>query len=382
MEEEKDVKLNEDTAAFTDLMSRSERREWERARQEEINKQLDDEKESIVEVIKDVSEDKKESKKDKKRRQKEENKNKNSNESENKIVDEIIKDEEPIKLIDEIDDDSELEAKTNELNVGELSKTQSIPIITDEMKESLFYDMDNLKENNKSFNPIPLLGIGLIVSFIYFIYLVFVSDCNINSFLIINGSILLLTILIFCITTLVNKKAMKVFTIINLILIICFIGFNILSIFNWHWFDNTDKEKIVDNSNNNKDNNPIDNAVETSYLCSNKENSIEVNIKEKNGYITHLKRIEVYENKSIAEEMKSYFEDTLGFSATLSEETLLTEYNFDALDINQYKIMIKTFNDAFTIETDFSYITNDKIGYVKYKEVELAEFTCIKKEAN
>lgn len=379
MEEEKDVKLNEDTTAFTDLMSRSERKEWERVKQEEINGQLDSSKDNKTEAIDEI----KESKKDRKKRLKEDNKRKHEgiDSNEKKIIDEIIKNEEPLKLIDNKDEMIEVDAKTNELKVGEISQTQSIPVIAEKMKEPIFDDVD-INDNDSEFNPIPLLGIGLILSLIYFIYLVFVSDYNINTFLIINGSILLVTILFFCITTLVSKKNVKIFAIINLVLIICFISFNVLSIFNWNWFDKTEPKKTISKNSNDNKKDDDEKVIETSYLCSNKENSIEVTIKEKNGYITYIKRIELYENNSIAEEMKSYFENKPGFTATLSDETLLTEYNFDMFDINQYKIMIKSFNDAFTLETDFSYISNDKIVYTKYKEVELEGFTCIKKEVN
>lgn len=353
----------ENTDSFVDLMSRSERKEWERNKKHNIEKDNTIDNNTINENGNEKDE-KKESRKDKKKPVKD--KKIELNDHVKVEADNIIKDNEPLKPIEE--DENEIETRTADLSVGELGKTQILDI-----KEEMFEDEDISKQ---SLSPIPFLTLFIIGSFAYLIYIILKSSYNDSIFLFINCGILLFIIIVFGITTICSKKYIKWFTIVNIIMFICFILFNILSILNWNWFEDSKK-----NANDNEKNasNVEKKMVINNYSCTTAENRIQVNLTETNGYVTNLQRIEIFENESIAIEMKTYFENTDGFMATLNEETLTTEYNFNILDTNQYKIMTKAYNDSFTLETDFSYIENDKIIYSKYKEVELVDFICTKK---
>lgn len=322
MKDKKKKKLYDENS-FTDLMSRSERKKLER-----------------------------------------EKNNENTLEDQSKI-DSIIKDNEPLTpIVQDITDD---EHKTSELLIGELSNSKIINSLE---------DIDEEEKISNPLSPIPFLFIFVIGCFLYFIYLIIFSDYNNNLFLYINSGFLLLIIIFFGITNICNKKYIKIFTAINIILFFSYIVFNILSIINWSWYQ---KEDNINSKNNDNISDTKKEDIVNTYICTNNENSIQVNITTNNEYIINLQKNQIFENESIASEMKTYFEDKNGFAAVLNKNSLITEYNFNIIDINEYKLMIKNYNDTFTIDTDFSYITDNKILFSKYKEIELKDFKCTKK---
>ena len=376
MDEEKNI-IEEETEAFTDLMTRSERKEWERTKQLEIDEQMKQELEEKIEI---TSDNKPESNRAKRKKLREERirKNKELRNKEaltnNNEVEEIINDTKPLISIEEVTVAEETEEKQEDLVVGDVTKSQ---IFTEETLLNIEEEKDLVNDEPNKFNPIFPLGISTILLFLYLAYIIFNSNYTENLFLIINGISLFLILFIFGITVLCNRKLMKVFAIINTIFIISFIIFNVVSINNWNWYDKKEKKTFEDVIEKQPEKEVV---IKKEYSCSTTDNTIEVTINIKNDIISELRRIEVFENESIAEEMKSYFEDTNGFKATLSEKTLMTEYDFSILDINQYKLMIKEYNDAFREPTDFSYIEKNQINYEKYIEIELNGFVCMKKE--
>ncbi|MBR6690050.1 MAG: hypothetical protein IKL65_01805 [Bacilli bacterium] len=182
------------TSSFTDLMSRSERR----------NRMLQKEK-NITEVenndIEDMVEERKRSTKD------------------------LTIELEKVK--------NEYNKQIEEKNDDELGKTQILEL-TRQMK---FNFEETKKENSKnSKNKVTLLniiGIANLLCIGYYIYLLVFTNYQDSEFnYMITGGIIVLLVLIFGLSVVTNKKTSKLFKILNILAILSFIIFNIYTITN------------------------------------------------------------------------------------------------------------------------------------------------------
>ena len=54
-------------------------------------------------------------------------------------------------------------------------------------------------------------------------------------------------------------------------------------------------------------------------------------------------------------------------------------FDFEKLDINQYKNMIREYLEYYRDSSDFTYVKEDKIIYSTYKDTELKEMECTEK---
>ena len=182
-----DIKENEldKTASFTDLMSRSERKQREKEKQ---NEQTQNNNETISKLLNNLNDKNKIT----------ENNNFSIN-SEN-IVDNFHKIQQDLNII-------------NESNQEE------------------FDDIDNIINKKRKYPVGNLIVTAFlnIISIIYFIYSVYYTDIlNRNKFLIINSIIILSMAFIFCLSLISNKKICKIFCILNYIVITGYIAFNVL----------------------------------------------------------------------------------------------------------------------------------------------------------
>ena len=198
-----DIKDNDldKTASFTDLMSRAEKKERER-------KKIEDETRELKEILMS-DEEKKELKKQERKEKKE--KKKNSKEEKNST---------PLKY--------------TESQESNLSKTQKIIDLTNEIKLSMLNNVDdNIIEGTKK----KKFGIGniivtdflIILSLAYYIYTIIFTNVQTNQlYLLIGGSIILFMILLFCISIISKRTISKVFSILNYLVFISYVLFNLI----------------------------------------------------------------------------------------------------------------------------------------------------------
>lgn len=348
--ENKDNDKFEKTQDFLDLMTRSERKAWERAQKEE------QEKLALATLEKETSTQKKKKEKN----------------QEEKLRKEILKDKEPLKRLEET---QEMNTEgTEDLQVGELSKTQHFLNLTSELAITMEDNVqDNLFEKEKqqsSFNPITWIGLAIILCFGYFIYLVIHSGYDETRLLLIDSCFLLGIILLFGISILSNKKWTKRFSILNLFIIIAFIGTNVFFLYDW----DIHKEKEVIEEE------PIETKIKKELTCISEDKTIKQVIQAEENLI---EKITFTQNFTDEEELKAIleiFEEVEGLSITTEENQLMLEFDFSLIDINQYKVMMRTYLEYYRNSSNFSYIDETNLYYTSYLETELEGYQCTEKE--
>ena len=181
------------TSSFTDLMSRSERRN--RLRQKELNSEIEFTKTNNNDIEEMIDERKKSTK---------------------DLTTQLEKARNEYKNIENKEDD--------------ISKTQILEL-TRQMKFNL---NDNIKEERKKgYNYITFIGIFILIALAYFIYsLLFTNQQDNEMFLLINCGIILLMFLLFGITLLTTKRNNKFLAILNFLILLVYIAFNSLNFFN------------------------------------------------------------------------------------------------------------------------------------------------------
>ena len=356
----------EETGAFLDLMSKKERKRWEkeqsRLKSEEINS---------TEI-------------------------KNNEIQENKTIEMSSNIQEDIKVELEEKTKDLTETTTNDLQPIastitqeeyelELEKTRKLTELTQELtieKQALESAINEEKET--SFNPVIPLGITLIVLFSFYIYIVIGTSYTDKTFITINSIILLVLFFAFGLTALCNKKHVKLFAIFDLLIILGIIIFNGISITNYENIYNKVEEKTPTNNEEIVDDKPIieqkDETTINEYNCSNEDNTITIELKEEKNYITYIKKTETLNDNDTAVKTSSYYNDITGINVNVEENIITIEFDFQLLDIDQYKTALSNLNEAYRLESDFSYIENNKINFEKYNNSELNNLTCIKKE--
>jgi len=177
-----DIKADEleKTASFTDLMTRSERKQRQREKKAEL-------KESLNEKI-------------------------------NKIDKTVNKKKENI--------DKNKEEKTEEY----LSRTKNLDL-TKKLEVNL---KENVKEERKikGSSPVTDIGVFVLIALGYFIYtLLFTNYLDNELFLLIDAGVILLMFILFGITILTSKKNNKALAIVNFVILLLFIVFNMLTTF-------------------------------------------------------------------------------------------------------------------------------------------------------
>lgn len=196
-----DIKENdlESTSSFVDLMSRSERKNHMKKKKsyEEKQKEL---KEILFE---DENNKVKNTKKDNKRK-----------EQLNKIAKSDIDDKPKVKL----------------------ENTTKFKEFKDEVTSSVYDNLeDNInknKDNKYGIGNIIIIGIFIILSLTYYIYSILFTNIQTNdTYLLIEGVIILSMITFFCISIVCGKILYRILSVLNYLIFIGFIVFNILLIF-------------------------------------------------------------------------------------------------------------------------------------------------------
>lgn len=185
-----DIKENDldDTASFTDLMSHKEKK---------AHKKLKKENENIV--------------------------------------------EDEIEKLEENNEDEDIEFKTDDIS-SQISENKTIDLsdVVDNKEydnEDTEYIFENIeeekeeiveKENTNIANTI-FISMGIIGTLVYYIYSILYTNLQNNkNYLLINGIAIVLLIFNYCLMTISNKKTAKFLTILNYLIIISYITFNIL----------------------------------------------------------------------------------------------------------------------------------------------------------
>lgn len=356
----------DETGAFLDLMSKREKKRWEKEQKrikEEEEQNLNNVQEKVennfeTETIVEVTNDEQKP--------------------------EVYSNEENLNNNVSIEESKEEEKIDTKTDVNELEKTQKILEVTTEINTISANDDDenDLDEDDTTggFNPVIPIGISLIFIYAFFIYIAIATDFVHEVFLTVNIAILSVLTLFFGLTTLSNKKHINVFAIFDLIIILSFILFNGISLISYDDMYK-EKEEIEKKPTEEKTDKPvIEKEPETIekhiYNCENESSSINIIYNTENNYITYIKRSEILSDEELVEEISEYYKDINGINVQTDVKEITIEFDFNKLDINQYKIAVTKHNDSYRLESDFSYIEDNKILADEYKNLELKNLTC------
>ena len=270
-------------------------------------------------------------------------------------------------------------------NLTELEKTQKILEVTTEINTVNHQELEefsDLDEDDASggFNPVIPIGISLIFIYAFFIYIAIATDFANSTFLTINIIILSILTLFFGLTTLSNKKHVNVFAGIDLVIILSYILFNGISIIS---YDDMYKEKEINKKpiEEKEEQKPVveekpEQVEKHIYNCENENSTLNITYNTENQYIVYIKRVEIFNDDEAAKEISSYYKDINGINVKEEGKEITLEFDFNKLDINQYKLAVTKHNDSYRLESDFSYIENNKILADEYKNLELKNLTC------
>ena len=175
------------TSSFTDLMSRSERR----------NRKIEKEKLENIDDIEEMVDEKKRSTKD---------------------------------LTLELEKAKEYSKKTSD---EELDKTQILEL-TRQMKFNFEETKkENIKNKKKGVSALNIIGEINLLCIGYYIYLLtFTNYQSDEKTYILTGGIIILLVLLFGLSIITNKKLSKLFNVLNILAIIAFIIFNVYTLTN------------------------------------------------------------------------------------------------------------------------------------------------------
>ena len=209
-----DIKEDEmdKTASFTDLMSREELKERKRIKEEEQTREL---KEILMN-----DDDKKELRKELKKKGKREKR--------------IAKEEKRLESIatKEINDKIKDNTLVDDEDLKDLTKTQKLLDLTNEIKVSMLNNVDeNIKVEKKKFGigNIVISDLLIIISLAFYIYsILFTNYQNNQLYLLIGGLIILSMIMFFCISIISSKTLSKVFSVFIYLIFIGYILFNLI----------------------------------------------------------------------------------------------------------------------------------------------------------
>ena len=358
------------TSDFLALMTRSERKAWERAQQNEKDK-------VVVEALSQTDKEPKETPtKETKKRKSRSDKHKQKEE----IVVEQISQEEPSTSLEETSPIEKVDPEN--LQVGEMTRTIPLLDLTAELantlstnaSENLFSEPpkeveENVPVTKKSFNPITWVGLAIIGCFGYFIYLVIRSGYEENFLLFIDSTFLFGMVLFFGISILCNRKWMKIYSCVNMFLLLAFVGTNIFYLYDWNTNRKEKEPEVLEEKK--KD-------IIKHYQCT--SSNIQLSIDTKNGNITTIHRTETFTDEKELETVQKFFPETEGLTVEVKEKDLLLTFQFDQLDINQYKVMTRSYLEYHRETSDFEYIVEDQLLYSLYQK-ELKGYTCQEKEA-
>jgi len=178
----------DETTDFTDLMSRSERRKQKNNVSDDIDDMINEKRKNTKELEKELKKAK--------------------------------------------------EIYNRELNIENnieesLAKTQIM-----DLTRQIKFNFDEIKEENKKirkhgFSPLNIIGELNLLCMGYYIYLLaFTNYQDIETRYMINGGIIILMVLLFGLSVVTSKNISKFFNILNILIIISFIAFNIYTLIN------------------------------------------------------------------------------------------------------------------------------------------------------
>lgn len=198
----KENKRLEDSGAFLDLMGKKERIEWEKKKREELG-------------IQDPTDTEKPFTKSKKR----------ADRHEDNEADTIIADEKPLIPIDT---DSAANPDTLKIAVGEVNaKASEKKIVTEPTSTKKTTRKAKRKDNVKL---TTISGLATILCFCSYIYISLYATFNNNAFKLINSIMVITMTIVFSLSVLCNRKFSKILSMINLLILLIYIAFNILII--------------------------------------------------------------------------------------------------------------------------------------------------------
>ena len=199
----KDDELDK-TASFTDLMSREEKKRRKRIKEEEKTREL---KEILMN--------------DEKKKQE-------------RLEKKILKQEKRLEkaAIKEINDKIKDNTLVDDEDLKDLTKTQRLLDLTNEIKVSMLNNVDeNIKTEKKKFGigNIVISDLLIIISLAFYIYsILFTNYQNNELYLLIGGLIILSMIMFFCISIISSKTISKVFSILIYLIFTGYVLFNLI----------------------------------------------------------------------------------------------------------------------------------------------------------
>ncbi len=337
----------EKTSDFLALMTRSERKAWERAKQEE--------KEKVVVDSYLAKEKTRKTREDK------------------KLSEEIEKQETTPLTPISIEETSPIDiTNTSALQVGEIAKTQSFTDLPNEVvatlqdqKQEEFFQPTPPPKKKKSFQPLPWIGLIIMLCFGYFLYLGIGSSYEESLLLFIDGAFLLGMVFLLGMAILCNQKGMKIFSGINFILFLLFLLVNGFFLFS-EKDSQEEPEKVL--------------AKKEITCLSTTKNEQQI-LKTENNYLMVLTRKETFETEEEMETVKNFFQETEGLTieTDIETKTLTITFDFQKLDINKYKVMIRSYLESRRELADFSYIQDEKVLYQTYLKG-LNNYSCEEKK--
>ncbi len=266
------------------------------------------------------------------------------------------------------------ETNTEEIQVGEIEKKTTSSNIVDTLSQNEnqnpFEDL-LAEEKKSSFNPLTWVGIAIILCFAFFLYLVIISPYQEDILFLIDSGFLLLIVFLFSLSLLFREKGRKVLSLLNLFLILGYIGTNAYFIYQW------EEKKVVETPQEKEETTVYQNT----YLCEKEDEHISSLITTEKDNITSMIRKETFDSQELLEEAKEYFKETEGLTIEVEDKTLILTFDFQKLDLNEYKNMVRDYLESKRETTDFTYIVDDKLVYTTYLKEQLNGFTCKKEKS-
>lgn len=184
-----DIKTNdiEETSSFTDLMTRSERLQRKKT-SNDIDDMINEKRKNTNELSKELEKAKEEYQK-------------------------------------QIKNNSDIEENLGKTQILEL--TRQMKFNFEEIKE------ENIKKKKHGFSPLNLVGELNLLCMGYYIYLLaFTNYQDIELRYMLNGGIIISMVIIFGLSVVTSKKLSKFFNILNILVILSFIFYNVYTLIN------------------------------------------------------------------------------------------------------------------------------------------------------
>ena len=127
-----------------------------------------------------------------------------------------------------------------------------------------------------------------------------------------------------------------------------------------------------------KEEEPTTEIKKKSLTCT--SSKIEMKINSKDNIITKIEKTQTFDNEEEQKEITNIFQKQNNIQIEAKENQLILTFDFQKIDSNQYKNIIREYLEYYRESSDFAYVKDDHLYYDIYKETELKDFECTEKE--